>query len=291
MNAPPGSGAATHGAPFTARDARMLQGAESYHAERAPRGLDRNFTITRSSARRALPKTWGMTRVQTRPDLPFTEVARSRPTVRPHTTWTAWACALFTAGALGYGLWMHYGTGTRIVMLPLFQRVPGAAVPQTDADFGPISIPFGPIGLSSEMNPLRATLRATCIRIGEARIHYRIAIVDDGDQPVLETEGALDGPERHGTTLKTTTNLGEFRLQRACAYFVRLQATGRSMDDLRAATLELRRNVVPADGRIPWAAGACALACLIGNRIAARDRSRPAAPDRETSRDEERKAA
>ena len=232
-----------------------------------------------------------MTRVQTRPDIPFPEVARPRTAARPHTTWTAWACALFTAGAIGYGLWMHYGTGTRIVLLTVFQRVPGAAAPQADADFGPISIPFGPIGLSSEMNPLRATLRATCIAVGSTRIHYRIAIVDDGDQSVLEGEGALGGPVDQGATLRTTTNLGEFRLQRPCAYFVRLQTTGRSADDLRSATLELRRNVVPADGRIPWAAGACALACLIGNRIAARHRPRPAAADREEPEDEKRAAA
>src|SRR5437773_173251 len=85
---------------------------------------------------------------------------------------------------------------------------------------------------------------------GMTRVHYGIAIVDDGDHSVLESQGVLDGPAGHAATLKTTTNLGVFRLQRPCAYFVRLQTTGRSTDDLRGATLELRRNVVPADARI-----------------------------------------
>jgi hypothetical protein len=48
-----------------------------------------------------------------------------------------------------------------------------------------------------------------------------------------------------------------------------------SVDDLRAASLELRRNALPVDPRIPWGFGLGALACLIANLVASRRRPWP----------------
>jgi hypothetical protein len=47
------------------------------------------------------------------------------------------------------------------------------------------------------------------------------------------------------------------------------------MDDLRGATLELRRNVTPVDSRIPWGFGLAAVACLIVNLGSTRRRGWP----------------
>ena len=78
---------------------------------------------------------------------------------------------------------------------------------------------------------------------------------------------------------------------RPCAWSVRVQTAGGSLDDLRSATLELRRNPLPVDARIPWASGLGALALLIANRIAARGATRPRRGARDETPDEQRAAA
>jgi hypothetical protein len=232
-----------------------------------------------------------MTRVATRPDLTFEQSEPARRRMRADAAWTGWCFVLCTTVAVAYGLWVLYGTGTPVVSLDLLQHGKPAAAPAPDADFGPINIPLGPIGLAREMNPLRAVLRTAFAPIGGTRIHYQIAIVDDADQPVLESQGDLERHEENTPIVRATTNLGDFRLTRQCPYFVRAQTTGGSLDDLRGAKLELRRNTLPVDARIPWAAGLAALAFLIANRIAARAATPPGRTAREAAQDEERAAA
>ena len=70
--------------------------------------------------------------------------------------------------------------------------------------------------------------------------------------------------------MRTTESLGDFRLAQPGGYFVRARFTEDGMDDLRAATLELRRNVLPVDARIPWGFGIAAVVCLIVSHVVAR---------------------
>ena len=233
-----------------------------------------------------------MPRVVTRPDLSLMESAPARRPMRAQAAWTGWAFWVCAAVAVACGLWTFYGTGARVVSLDLLPHgSAAAATPAADADFGPVDIPLGRIRFARPTNALRAVLRSSFAPIGGTRIHYQIAIVDDADQPVLDCQGVLERHDENAPIVRATTRLGDLRLTRQRAYFVRVQTTGRSLDDLRGATLELRRNALPVDARIPWASGLGALVFLIANRIAARGTTRTKGKEREETPDEERAAA
>lgn len=281
----PDRGLRPTGTKAATRAARPLHGAESYHAGCGPRGLDPDFTSFRSSAEAPVPKTSDMTTA--------TGISgKAALATRWTDTWTGWGFVLCTAVTIGYGLWTLYGSGTRIVFLDLIKesrtgRPSSSAVPSPD--IGPVDIPLGPIGLAREMSPLRAILRAAYAPVGSTRIPYEISIVDDANQPVLEAKGAFGSSDDHASMVRSKTSLGDFRLNRARAYFVRVRTAPGSKDDLRVATLELRSNVLPVDARIPWGFGLVALACLIANLVAMRGRALPAPIDQVET--ETRKAA
>jgi len=134
------------------------------------------------------------------------------------------------------------------------------------------------------MNPLRAVLHAAYAPVGSTRLRYEIELVDAAGLRLWEKHGALGNKDDEASLVKTTTSLGDFDLAQAGAYFVRVRMAGGSMDHLRAATLELRRNVVRVDPRVTWGFGLAALACLILNLVASRRQSWPYRPAEEERR-------
>ena len=210
------------------------------------------------------------------PEPGFTERMRaaraamaSGPPAGSLVAWSGWGFVICAAVAIGYGLWTLYGSGARVALLDLSAGNPGAS---TTAPEGPGGTPgaLGPIRLEPEMNPVRAVLRAAYAPVGSTRIRYEVAIVDAAERRVLEKRGAFGSSDDDASIVKTTASLGVFRLERTGEFFVRARMSGASMDDLRAASLELRRNVTPVDVRIPWGFGLAALACLIVNLVASR---------------------
>ena len=183
--------------------------------------------------------------------------------------WSGWGFVICAAIAVGYGLWTLFGSGARVALLDLTAGTGAASAPA----LSPGGVPggaLGPIRLEPVMNPVRAVLRTAYAPVGSMRIRYEVAMVDAAGRTVLERRGAFGSSDDDASIVKTTTSLGDFRLERTGDYFVRARMQAGSMDDLRAASLELRRNAVPVDARIPWGFGLGALACLIVNLVASR---------------------
>jgi hypothetical protein len=188
-------------------------------------------------------------------------------------TVTTWAFPVCAAVAIGYSVWALYGSGTRVVSLEATAAASASVSPGAPAGAEPGVL--GPISLDPAMNPLRALLRAAYAPVGSNRLRYEVELVDAAGLRLWEKRGALGNKDDQASLMMTTASLGEFDVARAGTYFVRVRTAGGSRDDLRAATLELRRNVVRADARIPGAFGLAALACLIASNVAWWRSSRP----------------
>ena len=194
--------------------------------------------------------------------------------IHPVATWTGWGFVLFAAIAVGYGLWTLYGSGSTVLGLDLASaasrpRSPELAAPPASW-IGQPGATLGPFPLEPGMNPLRAVLNATYAPVGSTRIRFEIEIADLGGAPILAKQGALGSRDDDASIVRTTESLGDFRLAQAGGYFVRARITEDGMDDLRALSLELRRNVVPVDARIVWGFGIAAVVCLIVSHVVAR---------------------
>jgi hypothetical protein len=87
--------------------------------------------------------------------------------------------------------------------------------------------------------------------------------------------GRLGG--RSARIVLTRAKLEPFDVPRAGEYYVRVRGSGASMDDLRAATLELKRNVSRVAPHLPWTFALAAAACLIVNLFAVIRRPRTVA--------------
>jgi hypothetical protein len=179
-------------------------------------------------------------------------------------TSSGWGFLLCAAVAIGYGLWTLYGSGTRVVILDATAQVSGAP-----------SGALGPISLDPRMNPMRAVLRSAYAPMGSTRIRYEVELLDAAGVRLLEAHGAFGSSDDDASIVRTTTSLGDFRLARPGACFVRVRMADGSMDDLREATLELRRNVARVDPRIPWGFGLAAIVCLVVNLVVSRRRPWP----------------
>ena len=194
--------------------------------------------------------------------------------IHPVATWTGWGFVLLAAIAVGYALWALYGSGSSRLSLDLAAaiarpRAPELAAPPAAWSGKPGAV-LGPFPLDPSMNPMRAVLHAAYAPVGTTRIRFEIEIADLGGVPVLAKQGAIGSRDDDASIVRTTESLGDFRVAQAGGYFVRARLSDDGMDDLRAATLELRRNVVPVDARIPWGFGIAAVLCLIVSHVVAR---------------------
>jgi len=158
------------------------------------------------------------------------------------------ACA---AIAIGYGLWALYGSGTRIAALDVPDGGPGS------------SALLGPIALEPGMNPLRAVLRAGHAPVGSTRIRYEIEMADAAGRRMWARDGAIGTRDDEASIVWTTTSLSTFDVVTPGDHVVRVRFADGSMDDLRKATIELRRNVARVDTRLTWGFGLAAVGLLL----------------------------
>jgi hypothetical protein len=194
--------------------------------------------------------------------------------VHPLATWTGWGFVLCAAIAAGYGLWTLYGSGSPVLGLDLEAaasrpRSPELAAPPAAWNGQPGAV-LGPFPLDPAMNPMRVVLHAAYAPFGSTRIRFDIVVADANGVPVLAKQGAIGSRDDDASIVRTTESLGDFRIAQPGGYFVRARLTEDGMDDLRAASLELRRNVTPVDARIPWGFGIAAVLCLIVSHLVAR---------------------
>ena len=179
-------------------------------------------------------------------------------------TWTGWGFLLCAVVAVGYGLGTLYGSGTRLATFDV-TTVSGRTAETS----------IGPILLDPMMNPLRVVLHAAYAPVGSTRIHHETTLVDETGRELWRRSGALGSNGDEAFVVRSTASLGDFELTRTGHYSIRMRTDRGSMDDLRDASLELRRNVRRVDPRIPWGFGLAALGCLIANLIATRRRPSP----------------
>lgn len=191
-------------------------------------------------------------------------------------SWHAFvACALT---AIGLGVSVLYAAGTPMLAVDVTRELEGVRGRSTNARVGPYH-------LEPAMNALRFVLNSSHSPLGSARRRYVLAVEDRAGKVYWRTDGRLGGREASAKIVLTRAKLEPFEVPKAGEYFVRVRGSGASMDDLRAATLELRRGVSRVDPRLPWAFALAAAVCLVVNLFAVIRRPRmaakaDAAPDR-----------
>ena len=167
---------------------------------------------------------------------------------------------MFDPLAIGYGLWALYGSGSKLSTLVVPGAGPGA------------STRLGPIALEPGMSPLRAILRAGHAPVGSTRIRYQIELVDPSGGRCWMREGSIGSRDDEASIVWTTTSLSTFDVATKGAHLVHVRFADGSMDDLREASVELRRNVARADRRVTWGFGLAAAGLLVTHLVIARRR-------------------
>ncbi len=231
------------------------------------------------------PEHWVEKRQQESQETPAPE----RPHDWVHAT-SGWGFLICAAAAIGYGVWALYASGRPVVRLDATDSsgsvasAPTASPQPSGTRPGPPAHALGPITLESKMNPLRAVLRAAHAPVGSTRLRYEIELEDASGRQLWKKQTALGNQDGDASIVETTTSLGDFEITRPGDYYVRVRIAEGSMDDLRKATLELRRNVVRPNPRITWGFGLIAVACLIVTLVASRHRPWPYRPAGDTRR-------
>lgn len=185
----------------------------------------------------------------------------------PLARWSGWGFLLCAIIAIGSGVGTLYGSGTRALVVDVTRELEGARGSSTD-------IRLGPYRLDPEMNPMRFVLNASHAPLGSQRRRYELSLEDPQKVELWRSSGALGSHDDEASIVMTRTSLVTFDAPRKADYWIRVRGSGSSMDDLRAATLELRRNVTRLDTRIPWTFGIAAIACLLANLLTAQRRAR-----------------
>ena len=180
-----------------------------------------------------------------------------------------WGFLLCATVAVSYGLWALYGSGARTFDLDVTRELEheGAAQPSRSV---------GPLPLAPGMNPMRAVLHASHAPVGSTRMQYEISLEDASGRRLWEAEGFFGSQQDNASVVMTRTSLATFDVAHPGDHYVRLRTTGSTMDDLREARIELRRQVLVVDARIPWGFGLAAAAFLLTSLAASRFRLRTA---------------
>lgn len=187
---------------------------------------------------------------------------------------SGWCFLMCAAVAIGYGLWTLYGSGRTVSTLDLASAEGAASCPT-----------FGPVSLTPEMNPLRAVLRTGFAPVGSLRLRYEIALNGPGGRTAWDKRGFLGSSDDDASIVSTTDRLLDFEVAQPGEYTIQALFPGGSMDDLREATIELRRNVARPNGRVVWGFALAAAASLAVSIVASRRTSAPYGAALDTRRD------
>jgi hypothetical protein len=120
------------------------------------------------------------------------------------------------------------------------------------------------------MSPMRAVLRVGYAPVGSRRTRYRVELLDPAGRAAWVREGAVGNKDDDASFVRVTTSLGAFDVAAAGPHIVRVRFEAGTMDDLREATVELRRNVVRVDTRITWSFGLAACVRLVTHLVLGR---------------------
>ena len=193
--------------------------------------------------------------------------------LRPAAIVSRWALVLGVGVALGHVVWALYGSGERMAMLDVHQ-VPEAAA----------------LDLSAAMSPLRVVLHAGYAPVGSSRLRYEAALDAPDGQRVWEATGRVGSGDDEASFVRQTMVLGTVEIAEPGVHRLSIRFGGSSMDDLREARLELRRNVAAVDPRVAWGGGMLAIGGLLGSLLIPRSGPtfEPALP---RQREEEDRAA
>ena len=174
-------------------------------------------------------------------------------------SWGFLACA---GVAVGYGLWGLYGSGARLASLDAMAAEGATAT-------------LGPIRLEPGMSPVRVILRMGYAPVGSTRTRYRVALAVPAGARLWAREGAVGNRDDDASIVWTTTSLATFDVAGTGDHTLQVGFEAGTMDDLRGATIELRRNVTRVDGRITWGFGLAAALLLAANLVLGRRRPWP----------------
>jgi hypothetical protein len=187
-------------------------------------------------------------------------VAGRPASARTLANWSHGGFLLCAGVALGYGLWAARGSGRPVQTTDVTREMESALG-------SPVGNRVGNVHLEPGMSPLRAVLHAWRTPVGSSRLHYEVALEDSAEAVVWECSGFFGSRDEEASLVITQTSLATFDVPREGDYHLRVRTFGASMDDLREARIELRRNVSRVDERIPWGFGIAALACLVTSLV------------------------
>ena len=183
-------------------------------------------------------------------------------------SWRAFiACALV---AIGLGVSVLYGSGKPTLAIDVTRELEGIRGRATNARVGPFRLDPG-------MNAMRFVLNTSHAPLGSVRRHYVLVLENAAGKVFWRGDGRLGSRDASAKLVLIRAKLEPFDVSRADEYWVRVRGSAGSMDDLRAATLELRSGVSKVDQRLPWAWALAAAVCLVVNLFALIRRPRHAA--------------
>ena len=167
--------------------------------------------------------------------------------LRPAAIVSRWTFVVFAGVTVGYSVWALYGSGQRLSLVDV-QRLPGAAA----------------VELSPAMNPVRIVLHVGYAPAGTTRIHYEAALSGPGGDRMWEARGTIGSRDDEATFIRHAASLGTVTVAEPGVHALSIRFGGGSMDDVREARIELRRNVARVDPRVAWGGGLLAAASLLG---------------------------
>jgi len=164
----------------------------------------------------------------------------------PVTVASGLAFVLFVAAGVGHALMALYGSGQPVARLEVqhgsIVSLPGVTISPS----GPRATQVGPIELSPSMNPLRIVLHAGYTPRAGNRIRYRTAMLAADGTTVWEQQGFLDGGEE-ASSVDASHVVRTFDVRAPGLYAFEIEFGFMTLDDLRTASLEVRRNVQPVN--------------------------------------------
>ena len=174
------------------------------------------------------------------------EVVSRPPRQTPITVVSGLAFVVFVAAAAGHALLALYASGQTVARLDV-QRgsivtLPGVSISQS----GPRATQVGPIELTPVMNPIRVVMHTQYTPRVNNRISYRAAMIAPDGTRSWEHQGFLGGDE-DASSVDYSSIVQTFDVATPGSYAFEIGFSFWRVDDLRSASLEVRRNVSPVN--------------------------------------------